>query len=128
MTEFFEVISQSAHHIYHSALLLVPQSSIVWNLYSQHICSPVARVVTGIPASWDSCTAAVAATAGFCCAVWSPCGQFIATGSKLGIEVWNSTTLEKVSVLTYPYPTSTYSLLFSHGGKLLACSGTLSWW
>jgi len=122
VTEFFEVISQSAHHIYHSALLLVPQSSIIWNLYSQHICSPVARVVTGIPASWDSCTAAATAATSFCCAVWSPCGQFIATGLGYGIEVRNSTTLEKVSVLTYPQSTIPHSLAFSPGGHLLACS------
>jgi len=53
VTKFFEVISQSAPHIYHSALLLAPQSSIVRKLYSQEINSIVRRVVTGVPSSWD---------------------------------------------------------------------------
>ena len=57
VTEFFEVISQSGPHIYHSALQLAPQSSIIRKLYSKQIYSPVTRVVTGIPESWDSCTA-----------------------------------------------------------------------
>ncbi|KAF9784631.1 hypothetical protein BJ322DRAFT_1195634, partial [Thelephora terrestris] len=55
LTEFFEVIRQSAPHIYHSALPLAPASSIIRKLYGQQISS-VARVVTGISTSWDSCT------------------------------------------------------------------------
>ena len=122
VTEFFEAISQSACHIYHSALLLAPQSSIVWELYSQQISSPVARVVVGIPASWDSCTAAAGATTELGCAIWSPCGKFIVVGLISGMEVRDSTTLERVSVLTYNTESLTpHSLAFSLGGHLLAC-------
>ena len=78
MTEFFDIISKSGPHIYHSALQLTPQSSIVWKLYSQQIHSPVLKVVAGVPASWDSCTASAGAPAGVEHATWSPCGLFVA--------------------------------------------------
>src|ERR1700753_165368 len=49
---FFEVIITSAPHIYHSALLLSPQTSITHEMYKNH-ASPLARVVRGIPDSWE---------------------------------------------------------------------------
>ena len=94
VTEFFEVISQSAPHIYRSALQLAPQSSIVWKLYSQQFHSPLARVVTGTPASWDLCTASTGTQEIIHHATWSPCGQFIAAGSGSSVLVRDSNTLE----------------------------------
>jgi len=99
VTEFFEVISQSASHIYHSALQLAPQSSVVWKLYSQHIGSPIARVVTGTPSSWDSCTASAGESSGGACAVWSHCGSFFAVGNGGMVTIYDSTTLERLSTL-----------------------------
>ena len=123
VTEFFEIISQSASHIYHSALVLAPQSSIVWKLYHQQIDS-VARVVTGVAASWDSCIAAIGTTSKVPHATWSPCGQFIAAGLKSTIEVRDSNTLERVSVLKPPGYVNTMPgfITFSPNGQLLACS------
>ena len=124
VTEFFEVISQSAPHIYHSALFLTPRSSIVWKLYGQHICSPMLKVITGMPALWDSCTASVGATMGVGHVVWSPYGQFIAVDIEEIIEVRDSSTLERVSVFKPPGPLSDHiprSLAFSPNGCLLAC-------
>jgi WD40 repeat protein len=120
VTEFFEVISQSRAHIYHSALQLAPRSSVVWKLYHKQIISPVARVVTGIPASWDLCTAT--ATTQVHHAVFSPSGQFIAVGLIGKIEIRDLNTLERVSVLKYPGNTwpSPKSLAFSPDGHLLA--------
>ena len=102
VTEFFEVISKSAPHIYHSALQLAPQSSIIWKLYSQQTYSPRARVVTGVPASWDSCTASVGVIGGLAEVVWSPCSQFIAI--SLGSVIWllDSNTLERISIFKPP--------------------------
>jgi len=124
VTEFFEVISKSVPHIYHSALVLAPQSSIIWRLYNQQIDS-VARVVTGIAASWDSCTASVGTTGTFSCAGWSPCGQFIAASLGSTIEVRDSNTLERVSVLKPPSHLLGYFpglIDFSPDGHLLGCS------
>ena len=125
VTEFFDVINQSAPHIYHSALFLTPKLSIVWKLYSEQICPLVARVVTGIPTSWDSCTASAGGYDTYSMA-WSPCGQFIATG-VLGLgqaQVLDSITLGRVSVLNSPSNFS-HSILtyptFSPDGHQLAC-------
>ena len=123
VTEFFEIISQSGPHIYHSALQLAPQSSIVQRLYSQQVYSPVVRVVTGVPTSWDLCTAIAGTPDGVPHAVWSPCGQYIASACINTIQVRDSNTLERVSVLETPDLLSDKSthLTFSPNGCLLAC-------
>lgn len=123
VTEFFEVISQSAPHIYHSALQLAPQSSIVRKLYVQQIWSPLSKVVTGVPASWDSCVASTGVVNEYCRPAWSPCGQFIAVGLWCRVEVRDSNTLGRVVVLWRPDRAGpSKSLAFSPGGNLLACT------
>jgi len=130
VTEFFEVISESAPHIYSSALLLAPQSSIVRKLYSQYTGPPIARVVTGVPASWDSCTASVGSEYSPLQIAWSPCGQFIAAASEQSIEIRSSDTLERVLTLELPRDLLDFdpkSLTFSPNGHLLACSFKHKW-
>ena len=126
VTEFFEVISLSAPHIYHSALLLVPHSSMVRKLYHEQICSRAPRVVTGIPTPWDSCTASAAVRVeADARAVWSPCGQRIAVSLVNGIEIRDLNTLERVSVLNYPSGYTEFNpklLAFSPDGRQLACT------
>ena len=124
VTEFFEVISQSAPHIYHSALLLAPPSSVVQKLYGEMVCSP-ARVLTGIPDSWDSCTASLGGTTGVNDAAWSPCGKFVAICFEDRVGVQDSTTLERVSDLRLPTGLVRFtpeSLAFSPDGHMLACT------
>ena len=125
VTEFFDVINQSAPHIYHSALLLAPKSSIVWELYNHQIHSPAARVVAGVPASWDSCTASAGGYR-YSAMAWSSCGQFIATGGWgwCPVQVLDSITLGRVSVFNPPNNFSTWSFTyhtFSPDGCQLAC-------
>ena len=84
--------------------------------------------MTGIPTSWDSCTATLETTANVSHTVWSPCGKFIAAIFDGGVDivgVWDSTTLERVSNLrppTTPVIFTTQSLAFSPDGHLLACA------
>ena len=123
VTEFFDVIRQSGPHIYHSALLLTPQSSVVRKLYSDQIWSPVSKVVNGIPTSWDSCTASAGTKREVVHAVWSPCGQFIAASFQGKIQIQDSNTLERLSVFDPPrleYPPSDEFLAFSPDRRLLA--------
>ena len=125
VTEFFEVISQSGPHIYHSALPLAPHSSIVRKLYGRWICSPMTRIVTGIPDSWDSCIASAEATEEVRHAVWSPCGQFIACAFGTTVQVRDANTLESVSVLGlygYRLDIHSVSIAFSPDGRTLACT------
>ena len=124
VTEFFEVISQSAPHIYYSALLLAPPSSVVHRLYGQ-LCSPAARIVNGIPDSWDSCTASHGGITRVSHAAWSPCGKFIAVCFEGRIGIQDSTTLERVSDLRLPtghMKAIPQLLAFSPDGHLLTCT------
>jgi len=125
VTEFFEVISQSGPHIYHSALQLSPHSSLVRGLCGQYISSPTLRVVTGTPASWDSCTASAGTTTKAHHAVWSPCGQLVAVGLVGRMDVRDPITLEIVSILKPSNDLTEHvpeSLGFSPDGRLFACS------
>jgi len=124
VAEFFEVIGQSAPHIYHSTILLAPQSSIVQKLYHQQINSLAARVVTGIPTSWDACTATFGTTTEVNHAVWSPCSQFVAVIMADNVELRNPTTLERMSILKPPSSHMGMTpkfFAFSPDGSLLAC-------
>ena len=125
VTEYFQIISRSGPHIYHSALLLSPLSSIVRKLYGQYINSPVSRVVSGLPNLWDSCTASADMTTAVRHAVWSPCGQFLAVCFTDMVGIWDSTTLAGVSDLRPPTnlaKATPGSLAFSPDGCLLACT------
>ena len=122
VTEFFEAISQSGPRIYHSALQLVPRSSVIWKLYGQQSHSTLSRVIVGIPTSWDGCVASTGVGSAVCAAAWSPCGQFVALGLKNTVEIRDSNTLEILSALKLPHMRSTPRLLiFPPNGHLLAC-------
>jgi len=129
VTTFFEIISQSGPHIYHSALQLASPSSMVRRLYTPQIHSPMPRVVTGVTALEDSCTANIRTSFDFLMAIWSPCGRFIAVFTRCPkvniIEVRDSDTLEVISTLkpvTGCITGQDKSISFSPDGRLLACS------
>ena len=94
-------------------------------MYSQQIPSPASGIINGIPASWDPCTASAEATDthGVLHAVWSPCGQLVATSFVDGVRVHDSNTLERLSVFKSPprnIPVTRGFLAFSPDGRLLA--------
>ena len=122
VTEFFEVISESGPHIYHSALQLAPHSSIVRRLYGDWIHSPLLRVAIGVPTSWDACVASSGFSTAVRGAAWSPCGRFVALGLEVATEIRDSNTLEISSILKPPYARfAPQSLIFSPDGRMLAC-------
>ena len=94
---YFEIISASSAHIYHSALVLAPKESIVRQIYASH-ARPFARVVRGAPTSWDPNTAAASRPSEIRLAVWSPCSRFIAIawGDIPTIDVLDSVTLQRL--------------------------------
>ena len=114
--KFFEVISTSAPHIYISALPLSPQTSIVRELYKQYT-RPLARVVRGLPTSWEPVVTAVhQGVVGD--AVWSPCNKFIAV-TKSTVEIFDATTLKRLSILESPPNPRGPLLSFSPDGRFL---------
>ena len=126
VTEFLEIISQSGTHIYHSAIQLAPRSSIIRNLYNEHIHSPMLKIVAGIPDLWDSCTASAWSRTGVFCAGWSPCGRFVAFSLEPALlELRDSSTLEVKFILQPPSDrvgVCSHSIAFSPDGCLLACA------
>ena len=125
VTEFFEVISTSATHIYNSALPLTPKSSVVRKLYGRFI-HPSPRVVVGLPASWDPRIASVILPTQYPDVTWSPCGRSVAVSTSAGVEIRDSATLEKLSALESPMSLSLSAVViaYSPNGRLLACACT----
>lgn len=98
----FEIISTSSPHIYHSVLALTPRESIVRKLYESH-ARPSVRVVHGVPALWDSNTAAITPPFAIGVAAWSPCNRFIAISSRdaTRVDILDSPTLQRFQNLEF---------------------------
>ena len=125
MTKFFEPISASATHIYHSALELCPISSIVRELYydrSRRI-TRLPRVLIGTPESWDP-TRSISSKDVYQFCTWSPCGRFIAALTGNTVEIRNQLTLELLTTLqpTESTPLLSGPLAYSPDGRSLACA------
>ncbi|KAF9646211.1 YVTN repeat-like/Quino protein amine dehydrogenase, partial [Thelephora ganbajun] len=116
VTRFLEIIEESAAHVYHSALPLSPQTSIVRKLYERH-ANPLTRIVHGLPDSWDPAVGIME----YCCgaAGWSPCGRFIAiSNDRSGTEILDAATLKRLNILK-PSPGYPGELVFSPDSRLL---------
>ena len=101
MITFFDVISLSAPHIYHSALPLSPQTSIIRKLYKRY-ARPLARVVRGLPSSWDPTVATYFNEITPYDATWSPCNRFIAAVERGSIVILDAATLSLLDTLEIP--------------------------
>ncbi|KAF9643341.1 hypothetical protein BDM02DRAFT_3151691, partial [Thelephora ganbajun] len=95
---FFEPISVSATHIYHSALELSPPSSIVRRLYYHRQHTSLPRVMVGPRKSWEP-GIAIPTKRHYISYTWSLCGQFIAAQSREAVEIRDSLSLELLSTL-----------------------------
>ena len=126
MTGYFEVISASSPHIYHSALMLAPKNSTLWKLYQSHV-HPFARVVHGAPVSWDPSAAARTGPSAIDVAVWSPCNRFIAVTymDTVTVDVLDPVTLQHLQTLEPPggLYTTCRTLTFSPDSRILTYSG-----
>ena len=121
----FDLIRTSSQHIYHSALVLSPKTSIVRKLYESH-SQPFVRIVHGVPESWESSTAATTLPFQIETAMWSPCNRFIAICpyDAERVDMLDPATLQRIRTLgpwgrfiSFPV------LIFSPDGRLLTCSG-----
>ena len=100
-----------------SALPLSPKTSIVHGLYQQY-AHPLARVVQGLPVSWDP-VVATASIGVFWSAAWSPCNNFIAVSTNGGVKILDAMTLEQVNTLNYLDSSGGGWLSFSANGHFL---------
>ena len=101
---------------------------MVRKLYESH-ARPFARVVHGLPMSWDGTTAAAIRPSGISVAAWSPCDRFIAIiwDGTMKVEVLDSATLQRLQTPEPPQPRPTFTshsvLAFSPDSRILTCSG-----
>ena len=125
MTSFFEPISLSATHIYHTALELSPLSSVVRKLYHHRRHTPFPRVAAGTLAAWYG-GVHLPGTSKWGTFTWSPCGQFIATGTKETVKIWDPLSSELFSTLNKPNSVLTGKLAYSPDGHSLASVSVVS--
>ena len=107
VTRFFELISVSATHIYHTALELSPLSSIIRRLYYHWRHTPSPRVMVGNQDSWDPWLAASGEYDHSLC-TWSPCGRFAAAWNGEGVEIRDPLSFELLSTLMPTEPTQEF--------------------
>lgn len=116
--EFFDLISTSASHIYISALPLSPRTSMVCKIYMQY-AHPLARVVYGLPTSWEPIVATTYYNSTGDAAAWSSCNRFIAISRSGMVEICDAATLNPLTTFISPLSTTTYWLSFSSDNHLL---------
>jgi WD40 repeat protein len=115
---FFEVINTSAPHIYHSALLLSPRTSMVHKLHKAYV-RPLARVVRGLPISWDPVVATADCGDYIWEVAWSSCCRFVAASTPKAVEVLDAVTLERLHTFKHPVTGETRWLSFSPDSRSL---------
>ena len=122
---FFEIIRASSPHIYHSALMLAPKTSIVRKLYESH-SHPFVRIVHGASESWDSSTATTTFPFPIGRTAWSPCNRFIAISSweTARADILDSATLQRLqSFGPLEGLAISSALIFSPDNRMLTYSG-----
>ena len=94
-------------------------------LYGPQV-NPLARVVWGLPDSWDASIATKKSSDYICAAAWSPCSRFVAISQSLPsrIVVLDAATLEQLHTIYSPDQYITWkNLVYSPDGHLLTgCS------
>ena len=125
VTGYLEIISASSPHIYHSALVVTPNTSTIRKLYEPH-AHPFVRVVHGVPTSWDPSTAAATSPSQLNSVVWSSCNKFIAITwwQARTVDILDSATLQRLQTLESPQdvPMTSKALAFSPNSRILTCS------
>ena len=124
VTGYFEIISTSSPHIYHSALALAAKTSMVRKIYESY-ARPFVRVVHGLSTSWDLNTSARTPPFPDRLAAWSPCNRFVAVSpSSMKVAILDSTTLQQLQIVDSPQrSTEAEALVFSPDSRMLTCSG-----
>ena len=95
----------------------------MYEMYRNH-ATPLARVVQGIPDSWEPAVATATFDSSVEDVVWSPCNRFIAVAKSQSVEVLDAVTLSRLSVFEHSSYTAPYQrqLGFSPDGRCLTLS------
>ena len=126
VTGYFEIISASSPHIYHSALTVTPMDSIVRKLFESH-AHPFIRIVHGRLMPWGASTVATTCRGPLESAAWSPCDRFIAITCYGGntVDILDPATFQRLQILEFPQdiPTDYRTVIFSPDSRILTHLG-----
>ncbi|KZP30866.1 WD40 repeat-like protein [Athelia psychrophila] len=118
---FASIISESAPHIYISAIAFAPSASILKLQYSSIIKNTL-RVETGAKKNWPACEQVIEAHTSIVTSVaFSPNGDRIASGSQdKTIRIWDARTGKLVAGPFEGHTGLVISVTFSPGGERVA--------
>jgi WD40 repeat protein len=124
---FFDIIKESAMHIYHSALPWSPTLSLIRELYGRQMMREV-MLVNATDAHWNSCIRTIPFDgADPICVVFSPKGSALAVASYKGVKIFETAT----GVATFQIEESVWSVSFSPDDDMFVCGhwdGTIRVW
>lgn len=119
--EFFDPISISALHIYHSALHFVPSSTQLRRLYA-HELAGVLTISTGLNESWGACLRVIGTTSPVRSLSFSPDKAYIASVTDAdGVQLRKTAT--GILFTTLGGSNLSCSVLFSADGKRVVVGG-----
>jgi WD40 repeat protein len=124
--EFFDVIEQSAMHIYHSALPWSPTSSPTRKLYEDQLTTEV-KLVNAINARWDPWIKTIPIHNSFTTIAFSHLGSALAVVSKDDVKIFETAT----GMATFKVEKSAVSIAFSTRDDMFVCGfedGTVMVW
>ena len=92
---------------------------MVRKMYGQYTC-PSAKMVYGLPTSWDPVVATIFNKNFISKAAWSPCSRLIAVAKYGAVDICDAATLNPLSTFKFPPDTKIQAFCFSPDGQFLA--------
>ena len=90
----FPCIQRHSFQIYESALVWIPEKSLIWNVYAANI-RQVPRVIVGLSNSWGSTEVCIQNGSEVCSVAFSQDGSQVVSGSyDKTVRIWNAATGE----------------------------------
>ncbi|KAH7907481.1 WD40-repeat-containing domain protein [Hygrophoropsis aurantiaca] len=127
---FFDPISQSSLHVYHSALPLTPTNTLLRKYFHSELTAKFI-VMDGLHTDWDGCVRTIDVGDLVHSVAFSPIDSVIASASaKHGAQLWNTTTGANIVNLGPPQKPSA-PICFSPSGARVALafeSGLVAVW
>jgi WD40 repeat protein len=118
---FFDVIEESAVHIYHSALLWSPTSSLTRQLYSGQMTTEV-KLVNAVDAQWNVCIRTISIPNYSLAVTFSHSGSALAViSAEEELKIFETVTGVTISEIDNDHAFGVRSFTFSPDECMLVC-------